>query len=1765
VFAPLQSTKAGPSPDGAKSKTGDRQSSEQSRKFAGSPIQSKLQAGTPDDHVERETDGISESAISGGAISRMPVSKPGVQRRCAARDEEETKDATLIRKADSSASIGPSHASGRAASAFDGDLTRVPLFSSKGRESHAKSAVYGADSTLARSAMRLRTAAGQQLDPEIRRAFEARFGMSLGDARIHAGPEADTTSQALDARAFAIGGNVGFRAGYYQPGSAAGRALLAHELTHVAQFARAGATWPAPPDVKVSDESHPLEGDARGVAMQEARGDDWRYTPAAARAGTIFRQPAAAPAPAPPKPAEHLLADDENFKWIGAVNAPVIVIRTGWLIKKVGVSPRARTVDGSAHPKFMRAVLSALIDRYPWAAAEREHALKDVRSLSIILGADWAKDDEQQIPLSQTVFLRIGMPPEAPIQVYPSKSGVEIYFDLRHFIPPDAKPDALDALKAAVAERITAALETYAKQPMPAGMRLYFVGRLQKRLKSTRETVVIPLSEADLRTLFGERGWNAALAGREAEEGTGPGAVFAVAGGGYVLPSDLSATDRETVTGLLTRIFGGAPSNAPAPQQPLVLGHLDVQKLLELAKQPAAFRDKIIARIQRGRHAANLDKPQSVSDLVEIATAQGDIEQSAAQVGYKLPEKVTDIVPIASRPVHGRILNKSGALVPGMKGKFEFETLDQVDALRVPHVDIQWYAVKAGAPANTSPVASERTSYMELYEDGLFNDREFTATFDKIGNYDIHAFVNHNFYLPAHFTIPVEVKTEHARLLEQEQESGAGAFGKATGPAKPYKFADVEAQAEGIQTIIDIATGVGGAALGSTSQHLKFSVPELSEEETTGLRTEGTLSAETFGTPGGSLASSRRTIQQEVDSLNRLITQYGATGGSDDMKEWAIARRDRLVATREKLDEISGGTDNKPIAVQGTYVTRTAGQRSGALKLAAWFTWEPDASGNGGTYHGHLFDHSEIVRTEDFHFRASDSSYERMMEGLFFDLSRTYPNGTMSFWFQVYDGLKASRRFIRLERVTDTPLQDVRDVMFSEPVSIIVNIAAAILTIFPPTAPLGIAISLAYNGLNAGLNMADAMRTDTVHASNYIDIGLVALDIIPLLGKASKVLKIGNAGYRVLSAGQHAGMMYMFTESTYLQVRQLRDGMVTDVAKLRDEIATLEATNPSDPRLAAKKREAKDLEDRIRSAAADIFTEAALHQGLTMAAQHAITRAVAAHVEGGSGSRPGNEEQEGRPHPGDEGRHDAAEPEGEPGIVRAHDEAVRGGGARPASDPVLSRALPVDLRGNVPVLRGPPPEAHGVEVHYRTDALGLITDVEIRAGPTAVPAQIEQHIGVVRTMQRYKGIGGRIRILFERLRALVGRRGAFVPGSALFEASLEVEKLPAIIAERAEQLSRHGLDPDVRRDLEADLDHLQKELARHERTVAEGEEEAGVGFVAQTVPKSNAGAIASGYPALEGVNAAPGHYYYRTAAGTYELRRFKDSMEPPKQLARVTEGGKQVWRVVDRPEEPRGFKSFLEMQRANFPEPLTDNPHLEDALARRFAGNATDQGGAAIARRWGEALKRLHDGAGAGGTALLDRLLDNLGAATTDTTYGKFRREVRSAMVDQAMAAATPQAQVQRIRELMATLPDSRSQGEVFTDFREKLASGKESPISYMQPIGGAETRLGNDRIADGAVNITAAQRGGPPAGRYLVEDKSGPGAFKADQAKAYHGQLQNGANVISTVNGEQYKGVLYTFDTEQSARAAMSTLGDLNKNIHVGFFDARGQFVWLR
>jgi len=94
---------------------------------------------------------------------------------------------------------------------------------------------------------------------------EARLSPSLGDlsdVRVHTDDTADKLNRAVSARAFATGSDVYFARGEYNPGSADGDRLIAHELAHTVQ--QRGATQGGP--LSVSTPGDAMEREADDVA-----------------------------------------------------------------------------------------------------------------------------------------------------------------------------------------------------------------------------------------------------------------------------------------------------------------------------------------------------------------------------------------------------------------------------------------------------------------------------------------------------------------------------------------------------------------------------------------------------------------------------------------------------------------------------------------------------------------------------------------------------------------------------------------------------------------------------------------------------------------------------------------------------------------------------------------------------------------------------------------------------------------------------------------------------------------------------------------------------------------------------------------------------------------------------------------------------------------------------------------------------------------------------------------------------------------------------------------------------------------------------------------------------------------------------------------------------------------------------------------------------------------------------------------------------------
>jgi hypothetical protein len=78
---------------------------------------------------------------------------------------------------------------------------------------------------------------GEPLHPETRAFMEPRFGQDFGGVRVHADSAAAKSAESVNAQAYTVENHVAFSANQYAPSTTSGKALLAHELTHVVQQA----------------------------------------------------------------------------------------------------------------------------------------------------------------------------------------------------------------------------------------------------------------------------------------------------------------------------------------------------------------------------------------------------------------------------------------------------------------------------------------------------------------------------------------------------------------------------------------------------------------------------------------------------------------------------------------------------------------------------------------------------------------------------------------------------------------------------------------------------------------------------------------------------------------------------------------------------------------------------------------------------------------------------------------------------------------------------------------------------------------------------------------------------------------------------------------------------------------------------------------------------------------------------------------------------------------------------------------------------------------------------------------------------------------------------------------------------------------------------------------------------------------------------------------------------------------------------------------
>jgi hypothetical protein len=121
------------------------------------------------------------------------------------------------------------------------------------------------------SALSHLSGAGEPLSQSLRSFFEPRFGHDFGDVRVHTDRSAAESARAVDALAYTAGSHIAFGQGQYAPQADAGRRLLAHELAHVVQTQRGGASSDKP--ISAHDERAELGSDAEGPSFLRRKED----------------------------------------------------------------------------------------------------------------------------------------------------------------------------------------------------------------------------------------------------------------------------------------------------------------------------------------------------------------------------------------------------------------------------------------------------------------------------------------------------------------------------------------------------------------------------------------------------------------------------------------------------------------------------------------------------------------------------------------------------------------------------------------------------------------------------------------------------------------------------------------------------------------------------------------------------------------------------------------------------------------------------------------------------------------------------------------------------------------------------------------------------------------------------------------------------------------------------------------------------------------------------------------------------------------------------------------------------------------------------------------------------------------------------------------------------------------------------------------------------------------------------------------------------
>lgn len=617
------------------------------------------------------------------------------------------------------------------------------------------------------------------------------------------------------------------------------------------------------------------------------------------------------------------------------------------------------------------------------------------------------------------------------------------------------------------------------------------------------------------------------------------------------------------------------PTAGPAPEGATALSEREALLFLKIAKSPV--RAAIVERA-RSSGAAQRSRPATLADTLESAIAEVELADARRRLGLGTPGHGGE-TPIVDRPVRGDVVLTGGRPVPKKEAVFTFRTKDEVDAFRAPWIQIQWVAYPEGHP--DKPVDSELNTYSPLRSDGPINDKTFEVAFEDAGTYVIEALVHHNFYRSATFRTAVKVLTEDQETDHQEKTALAGLVG--SGP--------------------------------TTTERKDFDVGGLSEIVSAfdeGSVTKGPLTPD-FRPP--TLAERLKVADDEIIRIEKLVQQYknskeGTQGAA--IKKWAETYLATLQAGRDRV--AAAARDKVVVPCGGVYVSRSGKAGSKALDLVCLLEL------TGGGYAVELHDISQVYETENYRFRAAGQNAEQAFEKVFLEQAKAYPDGTLSVAFRGWDdvALVPKNSYVKFRLVTDTVGGKIKEKVFAPALNIGVNLAAAALMVVPGMQAAGFALAIIWNTSQSVIELEEKHAKGTLKGSDIRHAGVqLALDLLPVVGRAAPIVRLGNKAYYVLEGVEFLGQAVLITPQAIQQVAQIRNGVIARLADVNAQLAEIERLNPADPRIDALKREQADLIAKAQHAWIEVSASIAREQAM-MAVGSKVVEGATARIFRGS-------------------------------------------------------------------------------------------------------------------------------------------------------------------------------------------------------------------------------------------------------------------------------------------------------------------------------------------------------------------------------------------------------------------------------------------------------------------------------------------------------------------------------------------------------------------